>query len=301
MLSNDAAHIVLGILLTQAACLGERQPGGDVAVERVMRRGLVGDGGGLEPALPQARQHLGGVADERNAERAARLRRLTREPDRVFGVVRDDVAIAEFLAPLRAPRVDLDHDADAAGHLHGQRLRTAHAAEAGGQNDRTGEITGGQAFSARGECLVGALQDALRADIGPGAGGILAIHHQAFGFEHAVMIPGRPFADEIGVGGEHARARRRGAEYGDRLAGLDHQRLVVGEVLQRGDDGVEAFPVARHLSRSAVNDQLLRPLAVRERVLQHAQQALLPPAAAAQFWAAPDLERRKIGPAHRVH
>ncbi len=95
---------------------------------------------------------------------------------------------------------------------------------------------------AGGERLVGALQDALRADVDPAAGGHLAVHRQAHRFEPAKLLPGRPFRHEQAVGDQHARRQLMRAHHADRLAGLHEQGLVVFELAQGGDDGVERFP-----------------------------------------------------------
>ena len=105
------------------------------------------------------------------------------------------------------------------------------------------------------EGLVGALHDALRADIDPRAGRHLAVHHQALAVELVELVPGRPVRHEVGVGDQHARRVGVGAEHADRLAGLDEQRLVVAERPQRGDDAVEALPVARRPADAAIDDQ----------------------------------------------
>ena len=70
----------------------------------------------------------------------------------------------------------IDH---AAVHGHGQRLGAAHAAEPGGQRDRPGEAAAEPLGGDGGEGLVGALQDALGADVDPGAGRHLPVHGQA--------------------------------------------------------------------------------------------------------------------------
>jgi hypothetical protein len=53
-------------------------------------------------------------------------------------------------------------------------------------------------------------------------------------------------------------------EDGDGLAGLDEERLVVGERPQLADDRVERIPAARGAARPAVDDEgvgiLRRPL-----------------------------------------
>ena len=96
------------------------------------------------------------------------------------------------------------------------------------------------------------------ADVDPGAGGHLAVHHQALAIELVEMVPGRPVRHEVGIGDQHARRVGVGAEDADRLARLDEQRLVVLEPAQRRDDAVEALPVARRPADAAVDDELAR-------------------------------------------
>ena len=80
-----------------------------------------------------------------------------------------------------------------------------------------------------GEGLVGALDDALRADVDPRAGGHLAVHHQALAVELVEVLPRRPFRHEVRVGDQHARRVGVRAEHADRLARLDQQRFVVAQ------------------------------------------------------------------------
>ena len=138
------------------------------------------------------------------------------------------------------------------------------------------------------EGLVGALHDALAADIDPGAGGHLAVHHQALAIELVEMVPGRPVRHEVGVGDQHARRVGVGAEDADRLAGLDEQRLVALEPAQRRDDAVEALPVARGAADAAIDDELARPLRDLgvEIVHQHAQRRFGQPALGRELGAA---------------
>ena len=87
-----------------------------------------------------------------------------------------------------------------------------------------------------GEGLVGALHDALAADVDPAAGRHLAVHHQALAVELVEVLPGRPLRHEVRVGDQHARRVGMRLEHADRLARLDQQRLVVVQLAQRGED-----------------------------------------------------------------
>ena len=174
----------------------------------------------------------------------------------------------------------LDGDAMRAGHHRGERLRAAHPAEPRGQDPFAREVAAIMLAAHLGEGLVRALDDALRADVDPAAGGHLAVHHQALAIELVEHLPVRPFGHEVGVGDEHARRILVGAEHADRLARLDEQGLVVLEPFERLDDLVEAFPVARGAADAAIDDEALRVLGdlVVEVVHQHPHRGLGGPA-----------------------
>ena len=118
------------------------------------------------------------------------------------------------------------HIAHAVVHRHGQRLRAAHAAEPGGERDRAGERAVERLRGDGAERLVGALQDALGADVDPRAGGHLAVHREPGGLEAAELRPGRPVAHEVGVGDQHPRRPLVRPHDADRAARLHEQRLV---------------------------------------------------------------------------
>ncbi len=123
--------------------------------------------------------------------------------------------------------IAFDGQAAGAGHDGGERLRAAHAAEAAGQDPLALEVAAIVLAAGLDEGFVGALHDALRADIDPRAGRHLAVHGQALLIQLVEMVPGRPVRHEVGVGDQHARRILVGAEHADRLAGLDEQRFVL--------------------------------------------------------------------------
>ena len=175
-----------------------------------------------------------------------------------------------------------------AGHRRRERLRAAHAAEAGGENPSSPKIAAVVPAAHLDEGLVGALHDALRADIDPGAGGHLAVHHEPLAIELVEVVPGRPVRHEVGVGDQDARRVGMGAEHADRLARLDEQGLVALEAPQRRDDAVERLPVARGAADAAIDDQLARPLGDVgiEIVHQHAHRRFGEPALGAELGSA---------------
>ena len=158
-------------------------------------------------------------------------------------------------------------------------------------NPLVGEIAVAVLASCFRERLVRALDDSLRADVDPRARRHLAEHHQPLAVELVEVLPRRPFRHEVRVRDQHARRVHVRAEYAHRLARLDQQRLVVVQVAQRGDDRVEALPIACGAADAAVDDECLRILANFgiEIVHQHPQRRFGQPRLA-----------RALGPARRA-
>ena len=155
-------------------------------------------------------------------------------------------------------RVHLDRDDHALVHGRGQRLRAAHAAEPGGEHEPALERAAEVLARRLREGLVRALQDALGADVDPGAGRHLAVHHQALAVELVEVLPGGPGGHEHGVRDEHARRVGVGAE--DRPPACRTARAASRRSpssRSAAHDGVEALPVARGLADAAVDDEVL--------------------------------------------
>ena len=142
-----------------------------------------------------------------------------------------------------------------AGQRGRQRLRAAHAAQAGGEDPAPFQVAVVMLAAHFHEGFVGALHDALAADVDPAAGGHLPVHHQTLFIEFVEMLPRGPVRHQVGIGDQHARRIGVGGEHADRLAGLHQQGLVVFQVAQRFQDGVIAGPVARGAADAAVDDE----------------------------------------------
>ncbi len=252
-----------------------------------MGRGLVGhdvDRGALGEHL---REQLGGVAEQADGERPAGVAGLDGQLEGVAQVVGLDVQVAVLDAALDGARVDVDADRDAVVHRDGQRLGTAHAAEAGGEGDGAGQGAAELLCGDGGEGLVGALEDALGADVDPRTRGHLAVHGQAELLQAAELLPVGPVADEVGVGEQDARRPLVGLHDTDGAAGLHQHRLVLLEGPQGADHRVEGAPVAGGLAGAAVDDELvgvLGDLGVQV-VLEHPQGCLLLPSQGAELGA----------------
>ena len=129
------------------------------------------------------------------------------------------------------------------------------------------------------ESLVGALKDALGADIDPAAGRHLAVHRQAAILEITEVVPGRPCRHEEGIGDDDARRPRVRSEDGNGFARLHDECLVVLQPPQRLDDRIECLPAARRPAAAAVDDEIVGTLGdLRiEIVHQHPERRLLRP------------------------
>ncbi len=247
---------------------------------------------------------VGRVSQEPDGERPARRPGRVRLLEGLFQAPGHHVEVAGLQPALDPVAVHLDRDQDALVHGRGQGLGPAHAAQAGGEDEpapqRASEVL------ARGlrEGLVGPLEYPLAPDIDPGPGGHLPVHHQALAVELVEMFPGGPGRDQHRVRDEDARSFEPRAEDPHRLAGLHEQGLVVPQLLQAADDGVEALPVARGLADPAVDDQVSRPLRHLgvEGVHEHAQGGFLLPGAAGEGRPARGSDRPSLaGRAHIGH
>src|SRR5690606_1042248 len=99
------------------------------------------------------------------------------------------VEIAGADAEIDAGLVAFDGEAADAGEDGSQRLRATHAAEPAGEYPLALEAAVIVLATRLGERLVGALNDALRADVDPRASGHLAVHGESLAIELVEMLP----------------------------------------------------------------------------------------------------------------
>ena len=241
---------------------------------------LIGHHVRRDPEAHQLRENVGRVAEQCNGASLASSPPGLGFRQRVRQAVGPLVHVARRQPALDAARVHFDDQGHAAVHGHGERLGAAHPAQAGGDDEASGEGAVEGAAGEGCEGLVGALQNSLCADVNPAPGRHLPVHRQAAGFEIAEPIPRRPGWDEQRVRNQHARRPLVRAKDGDGLAGLHDERLVVIERAQRRDDRIERCPVASGLAGSAVDDQLVGALGDVgvEIVHEHPQRGFLWPA-----------------------
>ena len=226
----DRAALVVGrIAGAQTRRLTQREAGRHVADEWVVRRGLVGHDVGQEPAGDQRRQDFGGVAQDADRPRLAVPCALLRPEHGGIEIVGALVEVLRGQPFFDSRWIHLDDQRDAAIHGDGQWLGATHAAQAGRDDNAAAQRPAEMALGHGGERFVGALQDALRADVDPTAGRHLAIHGQPAIFEVAERVPVCPVWHQVGVGNQHARCAGVCPENADRLAGLNNEGFVASQ------------------------------------------------------------------------
>jgi hypothetical protein len=73
------------------------------------------------------------------------------------------------------------------------------------------------------------------------------------------MLLRGPVRDEVGIGDQNAGRVGVGVEDRHGFPGLDEERLIILQLAQRRQDGVQALPVAGGLTSAAVDHQILGP------------------------------------------
>ena len=235
-----------------------------VAIYQIVRGGLIGDEVRPHPAGASAQaqpgKHFGRVAEQPDGDGFPLAHGFA---DHRQGFVERGglaVEVAGTQAEIDSALLALHREHAGAGERPGQRLRPAHPAQARREDPAAGEIAAVVLAAYLAEGFVGALDDALRADVDPGSGGHLPVHHQSLAVQLVEVVPVRPVRDQVRVGDQYARCVGMGAEHPHRLAGLDQKRFVLVQGAQSGEDLVEAFPVARSAADAAVHHQIFRPL-----------------------------------------
>src|SRR4030095_2456824 len=100
-----------------------------------------------------------------------------------------------------------------------------------------------------------ALHNSLTADVDPGACGHLSVHRQAKPLEAIELSVTVPLTNEIGIGDENTWRFIVCLELAHRFAGLHEERLVVFELTQQPNNGIESFPASGRTPRSTVNNE----------------------------------------------
>jgi len=158
---------------------------------------LVGGAVGPDAAPEDLREHLGGVAQQRDRDRLPVPLGSFEKGECVVEALGLDADVAGAQAELDAARPALDCETRHPGYGSGERLRAPHAAEPGLQHPAARQVAAVVVAAHLHEGLVGALHYALAADVDPRARRYLAVHHQALAIEFVELVPGGPVRHEI--------------------------------------------------------------------------------------------------------
>jgi len=121
----------------------------------------------------------------------------------VFEIVGDDVHVADIQAFLRALRVHLNDQSNAFIHGDCHWLGAAHTPQTSGEHKLAFKRGPALLVGERAKRFVGALQDALAADVNPGTGGHLTVHDQALGCQFVEVSLSCPVGHQVGVCDQH--------------------------------------------------------------------------------------------------
>src|SRR5690606_8679980 len=138
-----------------------------------------------------------GVAKQRDRLRLAGRGVLLDPRQRVVDIRGLLVDVAGAQAEVDAGLAAFDVQRTGAGQRGRQRLRATHAAQARGEDPAPLEAAAVVLPAHLDEGLVGALHDALAADVDPRAGGHLAVHHQALAVELVEVLPVGPGRHQV--------------------------------------------------------------------------------------------------------
>ena len=121
--AHRAPQVLVGLRGPQRDGIVQRDLRGNVAGQRIVRRGLVGDD--VEPLAGRrpGRLDLGGVPDQRDGDGVAGRRGSARPCQRFIGIAGEPVDVPDLQPSARPLGVDLDREAYALVHRDGQRLR----------------------------------------------------------------------------------------------------------------------------------------------------------------------------------
>ncbi len=245
-----------------------------------MRRSLVGKNVRHHAARGQLWNHVRAISHQPDRHILFLAHRILQNAQRFIERRDHEVAIACLQPLLDALRIDINPQKRRARHGRSQRLSAAHPAHAA-RNDQLSRKVAAEMFLARRrESFKRSLHNSLRANVYPRTRRHLAIHHQPGAFELVELLPVRPMANQVRIGDEHPRRIIVRLEHAHGFARLHQQSLVVLQVLKARNNGVVCLPTPRRPPRSAVDDEVLRPLGdVRVEVVhEHAHRSFLLPA-----------------------
>jgi hypothetical protein len=127
---GGAAHVFLGIAGAEIGGLGQRESLGDVAVERIVGTGLIGDYVDLHAAAHDFRKDVGTVADETDGDGFLLAHRVLQDAQGFVEGVDHEIAVSSLEPFLDALCINVNPQKCGAGHGGGEWLRSTHPAHA---------------------------------------------------------------------------------------------------------------------------------------------------------------------------
>ena len=252
----------LRVRLLPRAPLPHGPPRRAIPMQGIMRRGLVRHDIRPHPArlhpAENLGEHLRGIAHQPHRLRLAARGPIGDHPQRLVQRLRLGIDIPRANPEIDPRLVHFHRQTTRPGEHRRQRLRPAHAPQTARQNPAPGQRAVVMLPPRLGKGLIGPLHDPLRADVNPRPRRHLPVHHQALLIELVEMLPGRPMRHQIGVRDQHPRRIQMGFHNGNRLAGLDDQRLISLQIPQARTNPVEILPGPRRPADAAINNQFMR-------------------------------------------
>ena len=249
-------------------------------MQRIVRTSLIGDHIWAHAAFEKLGENISRIAEQAHRFRFARLGPAVDHLKRFVKRVGAFVDVFGAQAEVDAVGVTLNSQTTGTRHHGCQGLRAAHTTQTTGQDPFACKIAVVMLAACLDECLVGALNDALAADVNPRPRGHLAVHCQTLFIELVEMIPSGPMRHEVGIGDQHTRRIAVGFDDGNGFAGLHNQRFIILQILEAGNDTVKVFPCPRRSPDATIDHQFMRVFShIRVQVIhQHPQRCLCLPA-----------------------
>ena len=162
-----------------------------------MRRGLVGQNVGDDPALCEFWNNVGAISHQADRDILLLAHCVLQDAQRLVERGDHEIAVARLQSLLDALGININPEKSRACHGRRQWLSAAHSAHAAADDQLACEIAAKMLLARRRKGLKRPLHDSLRADVNPGTGRHLTVHHQPGALEFVELLPIRPMADEV--------------------------------------------------------------------------------------------------------
>ncbi len=160
-------HILLRIALAQLQRVLEAQSVRHIAIQFVMRRGLIRDHVRRNVATQDFGQYVSAIAEQADGDGLLLLRGCKHPLKRFIKTLGALVTVADLDASLETLRIHFHYECDSTIQRHGKRLRATHAAQTARQRPCAFQAARKMLGRERRKGFVGSLQNPLRANVDP--------------------------------------------------------------------------------------------------------------------------------------